>query len=939
MCYCIDAGLCLQGVKSLRQGLLGLFSILFCFFATEVEAAPVQGSMSFQGDTVHAEFEGRPTWVYEIKKIAKGPKTFMQLSVDSMDEKSAKAFADFKSDFVRSVTVDSKGPDGKSVVWFELANEGVESFDYLTDQPSRLIVDFYVTEKSKKAAKKATTAAASPKSKAKSKVSEEKMEIGRQPAAADALVMADQGRAASVGAGAGVRSGIFDGGDPEFERFSVKDYEVKEDAILRSKENYYIPFPMLLSPNESFDQVRRAAPVYQITPKDDEENKMARLLLTLFERKRFAVYLKTLGWFKEKYPDSSYNEILAYMTGDVHFNRWQEKKNVEDYELASQAYRAAVEKYPTSPSAERTSLLIGLMALDRGDTLSAVRLLEHHIQNEKFGNKDVFSKDLARLAMGFGYTKLFRTEEALKAFDEVEKKSSFKDLKIEAAYRKGDVLTAAKQYVRAIEEYQKALKNMPEGRERFPGATFNQAEAMFLTGSYRPSLDVFRDFVKRFPSDEHAPFAMTRLGELLEVLGADPTRVVGAYLETYFRYGENPSAIVARLRLLSTRMKGMKPKEADNAVKEILSLAKKSDLPNVEQFATVLIADGYTSRDEYQKAIDLLTKYYQENPTSPDLEPMKRRIVSNIAAKFRSEVDAGQFITALKTHQKYADGWLKNADRMDVQFNLGRAFEMAGVPQEAQKRYQEVLNRIHAVKGTPAEKSLNVLQHLPSEEAVNLRLAEAATRLQNYQAAYDQLRLIKSPEKLPENEQIERVSLAVKLLEKRGDLESAVRYLSELLKTWQGKPELVAAPYADLARLEIKQGQKKDAMESLKKIDVLMKDSNAVAPKIHMQALENLADLYLETKQPEKAAETFSDLLRQYEEKNPLASIRYRLGRLFFDRGEVQKAAEIWNEFKGEKVEFWQKLAQEQLKNSDWRDDYKKYIKRIPAMVDEKKKE
>ncbi len=55
---------------------------------------------------------------------------------------------------------------------------------------------------------------------------------------------------------------------------------------------------------------------------------------------------------------------------------------------------------------------------------------------------------------------------------------------------------------------------------------------------YGKSLDVYRDFVKKFPSSDHAAFAMTRMGELLEIFGADKSRVMGAYLETYFRYGE-----------------------------------------------------------------------------------------------------------------------------------------------------------------------------------------------------------------------------------------------------------------------------------------------------------------------------------------------------------------------------------------------------------------
>ncbi len=114
---------------------------------------------------------------------------------------------------------------------------------------------------------------------------------------------------------------------------------------------------------------------------------------------------------------------------------------------------------------------------------------------------------------------------------------------------------------------------------------------------------------------------------------------------------KSPSAIIARLHLLSARMKGMKPKEVSNAVTEIMSLAKKIDLPNMEQFATVMVADGYTRREEPQKAVDLLSKYYKEHPTSVDVPLITNRIVANINDKLESEVDSGNFITALKTHE------------------------------------------------------------------------------------------------------------------------------------------------------------------------------------------------------------------------------------------------------------------------------------------------
>ncbi|MEN0058222.1 MAG: tetratricopeptide repeat protein, partial [Bdellovibrio sp.] len=398
-----------------------------------------------------------------------------------------------------------------------------------------------------------------------------------------------------------------------------------------------------------------------------------------------------------------------------------------------------------------------------------------------------------------------------------------------------------------------------------------------------------------------------------------------------------PNAVIARLRLLSARMKGMKPKEVQSAVDEIMSLAKKVDLPNIEQFATVMVADGYKHRDEYQKAIDLLSKYYKEHPTSVDIPLMTNRIVSNITDKIQAEVEKGDFISALKTHGQYADNWLKNSQRLDAKYNVGRAFEMAGVPVEAEKYYKEVLNRVYALRGTPEGNAIRVKEELPADDELNLRLASVYAQEQKYNQAYEYLKNVKNPEKLSEATQIERVNIAVGLLEKRGDTESAIRYLGELLRTWKGQPELVAEPYLKLAELQLKQGRRPEALQALQMLDQLQTDSGKVPPALHAKALEMIGDMQLEDGKTDQAMASYDKLLQSYEQSRPLSSIRYKLGQIYFKKGEVQKAAEIWNELKGDKNGFWKNLAQEQLKNSEWRDDYKKYIKRIPAMSETEK--
>ncbi|MBO9665254.1 MAG: tetratricopeptide repeat protein, partial [Bdellovibrio sp.] len=673
------------------------------FFGLAVSAAnnKVNGVINFQGDTVHLELSGQQNWDYDVKRLDSKGQTIVQMTVPALDESTIKSFASFKSEMVTAVSVNPQGTDGKSVISFTLSAGDVETFDYLTDQPSRLIMDFYVNPNIAKTAKKSKrtetkkTPEGNDDAKSAQTVVKAKTEKNRKPATADVLAINNKGAAVAANDD-GVHAGIFDGGDPGYERFSIKPYDIKEESIIRSKDNYYIAFPMLETPVAQWETLKVTPAIYEIAPKSSDENKQARLLLTLFEKQRYGVYLKTQEWFKEKYPKSEYNEIIDFMTADVHLALWQQQNRPSSFDEAIQKYKEAIAKYPNSPLAERTSLKIGYLTLERGDNLSALRLFKEHIENKNFGDKNAVSKDLARMGMGLAFMRLNKWEDAVAQYEDVEKNSTNRDLKVEASYRKGDVWVRAKNFAKSVAEYQNSLKKYPEAQNFYPNAYYNQAESLFGMQKYPQSLDLYREFVKKFPSSDHAPYAMTRLGELLDILGADKSRVMGAYLETYFRYGETPSAVIARLRLLSARMKGMKQKEAANAVQEIMELAKKVDLPNMEQFATVMVADGYSQRNEYDRSIDLLSKYYKEHPTSVDAPLLTGRIIANVNNKLHSQVEAGDFIGALKTHKQYADNWLKNSKRLDTKFNVGRAFEMAGVPVESEKYYKDVLNKVYA---------------------------------------------------------------------------------------------------------------------------------------------------------------------------------------------------------------------------------------------------
>lgn len=923
-----------------------------------------QSFISQQGETIHLELSGQAQWDYQLNKLDLPNKNVsFQLLVPTLSSADIQDLKSFKHPLLEKIEIDSAGPDGQTIVTFFPKYKNLEAFDYLTEKPSRLIVDFFMatpekgSEKNSSTLENKTADTKPPKNLEKksqpvakesgSKKTEDETEESnvakplRNPATADYLVLNEKGMpvpSVDVGDISQIKKistqpmgSVFDGGDPNFDRFNIKDYEIREEAIIASQEKVYIDFPMLKIPSPYLEILKSRKPLYEISSEDNEENKQARLLLTLFENKRYNVFLKTFDWFVAKFPQSKYDEMLQFMRADAHYAQWEEKKNADDFDQAMLRYRQAIEKYPESPLLERTMMLIGFSTLDRGDYLSTLRLFLTHIQKRPQSP----NKDIAKFAMAEAFSKIKKYDEAAQIYRELEKEASAEKDKIQASYRLGDIAFEKKDFRQALQDYQAAIKKHPQGKSEYPNAIYNQATAYFNLKEYRNSLDQYREFIKNFSTNSEAGYAMTRIGEILDILGAKPERVVGTYLETFFRYGNAPSSVVARLRMLSERMDKMKDKEVEKAVTDIQKLSGESNLPKMDQFATLMISEGYNRRKNYPVAIDLLIKFYQANPTTVDTQLFKSRIVKNINEMIKDDVEKGRFISALQTHNKYADNWLKGSNRIDTLFAIANAYEQGGALKDSEKVYTEALNKILALKGTRAAKERSIFEKLPSEDEVLLRLAAVQAQRGEFPAAMNSVKDIKEPAKLSDREQIERIQIISSLLEKKGDSESALRYVTELVKEWSGVPELVADPYLTLAQLELKTGKRDDAIKSLKKIDQMMEDSQKVPVEVHFRSTKMLADIYLDKKDTEKIVPQIEKLLSNYSATKPLSSYRYKLGKIYFDKGELKKAEEVWSELKGKDSSTWAKLAEENLKDVKWKDEYNKYIKRIPAMSSE----
>jgi tetratricopeptide (TPR) repeat protein len=910
-----------------------LLALFFASISTKAQA--LRGRVSYENDTVHLELNGAKDWTYDLKRKTENGKTYAELLIDGLDEKTENDIRNFKSPLISKIDVQRGVIDGKVKVIFQLTGSEIETFDYLTDQPSRLIVDFYPSDesKAKTAGSKSPKASKIPPETSQSETVQVKTLGTRQPASSD-LLKIDSTGSLQLGSQARIqKAGVYDGADPFFERFNIKDFQIKEESIIKSKDQYRIEFPNIETVPTDFVQVLNAPNLYQIIPNPDDENKQARLLLTLFEKGRLNVYQKTLKWFKEKYPESKYNEVIDFVTAEVYVKLWrQDPAKTQYFSLALQQYQSASQKYPNSTLAEKSSFLQGALSFDKKEYFNSLRHFLSHKQNVKMSTKNNYSKDLALLGVALSYEKIKKFADSISAYEQLEKNTPYATLREEAVYRIGDVHLNSGQFEKAVESYQRALKKEPAAAGKYPSALYNQAQALFAMKDFKKSIQVYLDFIKSFPQNENVPYALTRVGELLEILGASEDKVIGAYMETAFRFGNDSKAAVAQIRLLSARMSQMKPKEVEQATKEIMSLSKKADFPKIEEFSTVMIAEGYQKRKEYEKSIALLEGYYQQNPSSVDTKLFKKRIVANISDKIKLDVQSGANLRALEFFKKYADGWLKQSERLDTGFYLGKAYEKLGAHQEALKYYNLLASSLKKIEGTNELKEKNIQESLPSAETLSLRMAASHFHLNQFKESTDSLKKIKNPELLSDEDQIDRVILISKNEEKRGDDFTAKRFLRELIQAWTGKPELLSEPLYRIGVIDQKFQRPSDAIDSFKKIQKLDLETQKVPAEIQFQTLSRLIEIYTTQNDKENLIKTYSEILEKFEESRPLGSLRYKLGQIYFEKGDVQKASDVWSEFKGQKIEFWKNLAQDQMKNAEWKDGYKKYIQRIPAM-------
>jgi tetratricopeptide (TPR) repeat protein len=571
--------------------------------------------------------------------------------------------------------------------------------------------------------------------------------------------------------------------------------------------------------------------------------------------------------------------------------------------------------------------------LDRGDSFNALKTL----QRFKRIQPDSPHMDKVDLAIADSFLRLARYDEAREALKDIESRSKRRSTQAEAAYRLGDVDYRQSRFVEAEKSYIRAADTYPDFRSRFPNAAYNTAEGQFERKEYRAAIDAYVAFMRAFPAHPHTAYALTRVGELLEILSGDQRRAMGAYIENQFRNPSHPGSLVSRIRLLTARFPKFKDKELEAALESVTKAAddlqKDENFIDVKELTTIVIADGLTARGDFERANSLLIGQFQANPQSVHGTKFQSRIAQNLTSQISQAVDKGDWLSALRVHSRNQESWLRSANRIDSEFLAARAYEMAGVMDPAFEAYQRIVDRLAQLQGSDELKAREVFERLPTLIEARTRLAQVQYQRGQFQQAQETLERDSGKESpaVAESLLAERADLSAALAERKGQVDVGIRYLRELIGKWRKDDPSAERLRFRLARL-LKESKKAEAM---KEADEILSQIVAATPKdkaLLADALQMQADLAVEQKQSSKAMSALEALVNLQEaDGRAVGSARYRLGLLQFEAGQVKAAEGTWGRLDPTRDRIWKGLAQDQMSSERWRSEYDKYIRRIPA--------
>ncbi len=880
-------------------------------------------------EVTHLEMQDIAPADYQLKRTGER----LELSVEALTEGEKKKLIIYSDRFIKKIEIQKNTSLSKDIITFYLADKELEVFDYLTDSPSSLSLDFFAKDETKEAdaeyemaqrlikktvVKKAEGSNAKSKTPSRDLASAEFIQtIGHVTITGDTADVKNQAKSEDeknqkkkeVNAELLriIRLAKQDADD--ILKFNTDKLHFSKDSLIEGKNKIYIKYPVLLNEHKYISEVLQKDIKYEIKEQKDEVGKDFSKVRKFYTAGDFRNFLKSKKIFQKRHPNSKFEEMIVYMEADAYLELYKNEKEKVFFNRALKIYDSLLSKYPNSQISERTLLLAAYLRLKDQQYFEASRNLKLYTQRYE---KSPLRENI-ELILAQSLVRLHEYGDAKKIYAGLFK-SDNQEIQSAAYYEYGNIYFEEKDYLSAITSYETALKLYPNDDKNYENIYFNLGETEFLVGNYKASLNFLRKFIEQHPQHEYASYAWTRMGEIFELSEVDQKIWKGYYNESHFRFHNHLGGAVAKINLLYHQAIA-DHKKFDYLIDQIKKFEDQIPLKQSNEYLAFKVSDAFYEIGRYKESTQTLMDKFKTGHMPEHAEKFHKRIGRGLAAQLRSAVDGKQIVLGLKIFDEIDPLWLKKSERFDFSFYKGELFREANMCQRAQNQYEIYLSEYEKI---PKKDELDKSQRLPYLSEVYLKSAICLHQLDQQSKTQDMLSKVDtntlSPQEL-DHYNLLQADIATKNVNPDGALNFLAKIQNQNLSTLNRKIDILDS-----------KGLNKEAVSAIDKFI----EGNSLDEKDRFSLLRKKLSILEKTKD-KKLPQFLQSFYEEFKTKNfDFDREKYILYGKLLDQKKMKDAEEVFSKIRGDS--YWAKLAAEKKTSAQWGQKYQKFVDRIPAM-------
>jgi len=462
-----------------------------------------------------------------------------------------------------------------------------------------------------------------------------------------------------------------------------------------------------------------------------------------------------------------------------------------------------------------------------------------------------------------------RWQEAATAFAATSKDAASNEQYVAAHFYRGECLIQLEDFSKAREHYRVVLKQTGPYAQR---ALFRAGESAWLANDANSAQPLLQEFVRKYPHDALAAYALTYLGEIA-LLNGNPEQSIIAYRTVIESFAHTPQVNQARLGLAKSLLAIGKTDEVPLALGRLVN---EKDSQNAAK-AFMLIGRAHYEAGEYDKALQAFRRISQSFPD--------HRLVS------QAKLAAGWSLWKLGIFAKVAAevGPLIDEPRWSVDSHY-----LVGMAEYGQDNWPGAVEQLtQALEGS---------ENHPGRDAILFYLGENCLRDGNTEAAaqwFETLSKQHSRSRWADDalwgvarvarkeHEVDKFQAAVDQLRSRFP---DSQYLDRLKQLQTGEEEYLALPYENKLLDEAAGLQRDGRFDAALAAYHELLDQNQIG-RTHAEALRRAAQLHNQLAQYPEAGRLYQQFLAEYPDSVHAAEAISSQAWIAVETGNLDAAA------------------------------------------------